>query len=153
MEIEIRKFELQDYDRVSEIMNQVQKLHVNWRPDVYKPTYPLITKEAFDEMLKGDNWYVAVVDGIVAGILEIIVRHIESPSHVTKDILYISTMAVDEAYRGQGIGHKFFDMIKQLKKKKGYDSIELQVNASNEKAYNMYKNYGFTEKSINMELK
>lgn len=27
------------------------------------------------------------------------------------------------------------------------------VNAKNQMAYEMYKNYGFTEKSINMELK
>ena len=36
---------------------------------------------------------------------------------------------------------------------RGYDAIELQVNAKNRLAYEMYKNYGFTEKSINMELK
>lgn len=35
----------------------------------------------------------------------------------------------------------------------GYDAIELQVNAKNRLAYEMYKNYGFTEKSINMEWK
>ena len=31
------------------------------------------------------------------------------------------------------------------------DTIELQVNAKNKRAYEMYRNYGFTEKSINME--
>lgn len=28
-----------------------------------------------------------------------------------------------------------------------------QMNAKNKMAYEMYRNYGFTEKSINMELK
>ena len=42
--------------------------------------------------------------------------------------------------------------MKELKKEKDYDAIELQVNARNKGAYNMYRNYGFTEKSINMEL-
>ena len=42
---------------------------------------------------------------------------------------------------------------KQLKAEKGCDTIELQVNAKNKMAYEMYRNYGFTEKSINMELK
>ena len=46
----------------------------------------------------------------------------------------------------------FFDFLKELKEKKGYDAIELQVNAKNQAAYTMYKNYGFKEKSINMEL-
>ena len=35
---------------------------------------------------------------------------------------------------------------------KNMDGIELQVNARNGAAYEMYKRYGFTEKSINMEL-
>ena len=45
-----------------------------------------------------------------------------------------------------------FDFLKQLKVEKNLDGIELQVNAKNSTAYEMYKNYGFTEKSINMEL-
>ena len=90
---------------------------------------------------------------MVVGVLEIMRRHVESPSQVTKDILFISSMAVDQAYRGNGIGHLFFEKVKQLKEEKGYDAIELQVNAKNRLAYEMYKNYGFTEKSINMELK
>lgn len=124
-----------------------------WRPDVYKPANPLITKEMFEEILESENWYVAETNGIVVGVLELIKRHVESPSQVTKNILFISSMAVDKEYRGKGIGHQFFEKVKQIKEENGYDSIELQVNAKNQMAYEMYKNYGFTEKSINMELK
>ena len=64
--------------------------------------------------------------------MEIAYRHIESPSHVIRDVIFVDSMAIDEHYRGMG--------------------IELQVNAKNSAAYNMYTGYGFTEKSINMEL-
>ena len=47
-------------------------------------------------------------------------------------------------------GWKF--KVKEIKEQKGYDGIELQVNAKNKAAYEMYSKYGFTEKSINMEL-
>ena len=153
MKITIRTLKIQDYDRFSNIMDQVQKLHVDWRPDVYKPASPLITREMFEQILKSNSWYVAEVDGAVAGVLELIHRHVESPAQVTKDILFISTMAVDEKYRGKGIGHQFFEKVKQIREEKSYDTIELQVNAKNKMAYEMYQNYGFTEKSINMELK
>ena len=153
MKITIRTPKIQDYDRFSNIMDQVQKLHVDWRPDVYKPASPLITREIFEQILKSDSWYVAEADGAVAGVLELIHRHVESPAQVTKDILFISTMAVDEKYRGKGIGHQFFEKVKQIREEKSYDTIELQVNAKNKMAYEMYQNYGFTEKSINMELK
>ena len=68
------------------------------------------------------------------------------------DIVFIDTMAVDEPYRGMGVGHLFFEKVKEIKAKKRLDGIELQVNAKNQAAYEMYCNYGFTEKSINMEL-
>ena len=153
MEVIVRLPRLQDYERVSQIMDQVQQLHVEWRPDVYKPASPLITMDMFEAILKDGNWYVAEADGVVVGILELVKRHVESPAQVTKDVLFISTMAIDEKYRGKGIGHLFFEKVKQLKQEKGYDTIELQVNAKNRLAYEMYRKYGFTEKSINMELK
>ena len=108
MKVIIRSPKSEDYDRFSNIMDQVQALHVEWRPDVYKPASPLITREAFEEILKEENWFVAEADGMVVGVLEIMRRHVESPSQVTKDILFISSMAVDQAYRGNGIGHLFF---------------------------------------------
>ena len=153
MEVIVRLPRLQDYERVSKIMDQVQQLHVEWRPDVYKPASPLITMDMFEAILKDENWYVAEADGVVVGVLELMKRHVESPAHVMKDVLFISTMAVDEKYRGKGIGHLFFEKVKRLKQEKGYDTIELQVNAKNRLAYEMYRKYGFTEKSINMELK
>ena len=153
MEVIVRLPRLQDYERVSKIMDQVQQLHVEWRPDVYKPASPLITMDMFEAILKDENWYVAEADGVVVGVLELMKRHVESPAQVMKDVLFISTMAVDEKYRGKGIGHLFFEKVKRLKQEKGYDTIELQVNAKNRLAYELYRKYGFTEKSINMELK
>ena len=42
--------------------------------------------------------------------------------------------------------------LKKMKNSRKMDGIELQVNARNAAAYEMYRKYGFTEKSINMEL-
>ena len=61
-------------------------------------------------------------------------------------------MAVDEKYRRKGIGHAFLAFLKELKHEKGFDGIELQVNAKNESAYKIYSDYGFTNKSVTMEL-
>ncbi len=98
------------------------------------------------------TFFVAEYDENVAGILFIIYRHIENPNQMTRDIIFIDFMAVDEIYRGKGIGHTCFDFLKDLKNQKGYDRIELQVNVKNKTAYKIYSDYGFTNKSINMEL-
>ena len=40
----------------------------------------------------------------------------------------------------------------KIKERKGFDSVDLQVNAKNRDAYEFYKHYGFSEKSVNLEL-
>ena len=144
---------INDYESAIKIISQVQDMHVEWRPDIYKYNNNLIPKEAFEEIVENNTFFVAENENKkIVGVLEIIFRHIKSPAHVTRDVIFIDTMAVDEKYRGLGVGHKMFEFLKTMKKEKDMDGIELQVNAKNRAAYEMYKKYGFTEKSINMEL-
>ena len=152
MNIQIRLAKKTDYESVISIMSQVQDMHVEWRPDIYKHNENLVSQDVFEKMIENDTFYVAENNNSVVGVLEITYRHVESPSHVTRDFIFVDTMAIDENYRGMGIGHKMFDLLKQIKAEKNLDGIELQVNAKNSAAYEMYKKYGFTEKSINMEL-
>lgn len=152
MDFTVRKAVMKDYESVVEIMNQVQQMHVNWRPDIYKWNNSIIPIDKFAKIVEDDTFFVAEADGIVVGIMEIIFRHIETPLHITRDVIFIDSMAVDEKYRGLGIGHLFFDKVKQIKEQKHCDGIELQVNSKNKAAYEMYSKYGFTVKSINMEL-
>ena len=152
MNIQIRLAEKKDYEAVISIMAQVQDMHVEWRPDIYKHNDNLIPKDVFEKMIENDTFYVAESENTVVGVLEITYRHVESPSHVTRDVIFVDSMAIDENYRGMGIGHRMFDFLKQIKAEKNLDGIELQVNARNSAAYEMYRKCGFTEKSINMEL-
>ena len=152
MNVEIRPALETDYEAVMKIISQVQNMHVQWRPDIYRYNEFLFTEDIFENIVKSGTFFVAEINNVVAGVLEITFRHIESPAHVTKDVIFIDTMAIDETYRGKGIGHKMFEFLKNMKIEKNMDGIELQVNARNVAAYEMYKKCGFTEKSINMEL-
>ena len=152
MVINVRKATLKDYKEVLRIMRQVQDMHVAWRPDVYKPNNQLFTKDVFNAALSGDTFYVAECGEKVVGVMGLEYRHIETPAHVTRDLVFIDSMAVDEPYRGMGVGHAFFNLVKEIATQKKADGIELQVNARNKQAYEMYTKYGFTEKSINLEL-
>lgn len=152
MKVRIRIAKKVDYESVSNIMSQVQDMHVEWRPDIYKPNDNLIPEDVFEKIIENGTFYVAEINDMVVGVLEIVFRHIESPAHVTRDVIFIDTMAIDENFRGMGIGHQMFDFLKKKKQEKNLDAIELQVNARNRAAYEMYQKCGFTEKSINMEL-
>ncbi len=152
MEIHIRPAVPEDHGAVAGIIAQVQQMHVDWRPDIYRPNDDLLPLDVFaDECARGLA-FVAECDGQVAGVMEIVYRHIETPAHVTRDIVFVDTMAVDEPFRGKGVGKALFHYLKQLKEEKQLDGIELQVNARNTAALRMYEKCGFTFKSINMEL-
>lgn len=152
MDILIRSARLLEYEKVEALMEQVQQMHIDWRPDIYRHTDAVLPRDAYEQMIKENTLYVGEYEGEPVGVLSVMYRHVESPTQVTRNVIFIDAMVVDEAYRGKGIGHAFFDFLKQRKKEMGYDGIELQVNARNRAAYQMYADYGFTEKSINMEL-
>lgn len=152
MEIQIRSAEIDEYKTVETIMKQAQQLHINWRPDIYKYSEVILPLEIYEQAVNDKTFFVAEYGEHVAGILFIEYRHIENPVQQTRNIIYIDSMAVDEKYRGRGIGHAFFDFLKELKDQTGCAGIELQVNAKNEAARKMYADCGFTEKSITMEL-
>lgn len=56
---------MSDYDSVVRILNQGQALHINWRPDIYKPNDALLPKAVFEEIVKGDTFYIAENEGNV----------------------------------------------------------------------------------------
>lgn len=152
MKIDIRNAQLGEYKTVEAIMKQVQQMHIDWRPDIYKYSETVLPMDIYEQAVKEETFFVAEQEGDVAGIMFIQYRHIESPNQVTRNIIFVDSMAVEEKHRGKGIGHAFFDFLRDLRDQRECDGIELQVNARNKAAYQIYSDYGFTEKSINMEL-
>ena len=61
--------------------------------------------DVFLEKTENGTFFVAESHGKIVGVMDIQFRHIASPAHVTRDILFVDSMAVEENYRGQGIGH------------------------------------------------
>ncbi|MCM1117741.1 MAG: GNAT family N-acetyltransferase [bacterium] len=141
-----------DYASVERIMKQVQAMHVAWRPEIYKEADPILPYDMYLEHLESQQVLVAELAGEVVGLMICLERHISGGPMRERKVLYVDSMAVEERYRGQGIGHQLFDYVRGLCREKEYDSLELQVNARNTAARAMYEKYGFTEKSINMEF-
>lgn len=149
----IRKAQIHDYEQVERIMQQVHRMHVNWRPDIYRNADIVFSKSCFEELCNRDEIILYETEHTVIGIACFKERVIPDDGvKVPKKTLFVDTMAVLEEYRGKGVGHALFDALKEIAKQKNCEGIELQVNAKNENARNMYQSYGFTEKSINMEL-
>lgn len=148
----IRRATEGDYDAVERIMKQVHKMHVDWRPDIYIDTDPVLPYDRYLAHLAEEQILVADLAGETVGLLIYLVRHISGGPVKERDVAFVDSMAVEEKYRGQGIGHELFDALLRLCREQGYDGLELQVNARNAQARVMYEKYGFAEKSVNMEF-
>ncbi len=90
-----------DYEQAERIMQQVHTLHLSWRPDIYKPCAPVLPRPEFLEAVAGQRLLVAETGGKAAGILLYLHRHIESENQVTREVLFIDTLAIDAGYRGR----------------------------------------------------
>ena len=69
MEIYIRNARPDEYKIVETIMKQVQQMHIDWRPDIYKDSETVLPLELYEQAVKDETFYVAEYDGDVAGIL------------------------------------------------------------------------------------
>lgn len=148
----IRNARLEDYKEVEQMMQQVQNLHVTWRPDIYQPIKTVLSIEEYQEMIKDETIIIAEREGKVCAVSTFLERTYQNPTHVKRKVLFVDTMVVDQSHRGQGIGTRMFEYLKNAARVRNCDGIELQVNARNTAAKQMYEKCGFTEKSINMEL-
>ena len=103
MKIHIRNAKPEEYGAVEAIMKQVQQMHIDWRPDIYRYSDTVLPADVFEQAVKDETFFVAEYEGIVAGILFIMYRHIEGPNQVARSVIFIDSMAVDENYRGKGM--------------------------------------------------
>ena len=148
----IRHARPEDLSDVERLLGQVQRLHAGWRPDLYRDREITLSPGAFAEAADRGTMFVAEQDGAVRGYMEIMFRHVENAVQVTRDVLYIDTVVVDEGHRGRGIGRLLLEEARRIRDENGLDGIELQVNAANASALEMYRSFGFTVKTYHMEL-
>ena len=115
--MEIRFAREDELDRVNELRKQVNDLHVEGKPDVFKAGFN-------DELCNHiyDIWndpeqeiVVADADGIICGFA--VVHHIykaENPFMFERDFIDVDEFCVDERFRRQGIATEIITFINLL---------------------------------------
>ena len=61
MDMRIRNATTNDYESVIKIISQVQDMHVEWRPDIYKYNDNLIAKEEFEKIVENNTYFIFVL--------------------------------------------------------------------------------------------
>ena len=144
-----------DIPEIMELLKQVNKVHYDGRPDLFK----LDTKYTVDELegiLEDENSPVFVCVGEDGKILGHGFCIFERPDNtrLLTDILtlYIDDICVDEKARGQHVGTDIYNHILAFAKEKGCYNITLNVWSCNPGAKAFYEKLGLTAYKTGMEM-
>ena len=152
IKMKIELADIEELEEINELAKQVHKIHVKWRPDIYKDVEKVIDKSFFEKLITDKQIYVAKLDNKIVGYLMFMIKEQNNPVMNFKKYLIIDTICVNENYRKKGIGTELLEYAKEIAKK--YDCTDLQLNVSpeNVNAINLYEKFGFTVKGISYSM-
>ena len=142
-----------DRSAVNGLARQVHEMHVSWRPDLFTMPEELFPEELYAEMVKNRELYVAKMGGTVVGFALLRIRVSEGVGRVTRKIMLIDQICVDEALRNHGIGTQMMEEVRVLARAFGCTDLQLGVYPQNDEAVSFYQKCGFMIRSIDMQRK
>lgn len=156
MSLRVRRAVEEDIPRILCLLEQVDMVHHNGRPDLFKGSATKYSAEQLRQLLTDDSTPVFVCtdgDGRVVGHAFCIHRRIIGDNVLT-DIrtLYIDDICVDEAVRGRHIGRALYEHVVAYAREQGCYNITLNVWTCNPAAMRFYEAMGLTPQKIGMEM-
>ena len=145
----------EELSRINELRKQVNDLHINGRPDIFKPGFPAELRDYLYAIWNDPEQEIVVSerDGKVCGFA--VLHHLvkpENPFMHVRDYLDIDEFCVDEACRRQGAAREMMDFIKAYAREKGFSRIELNMWEFNRDALACYEALGFSTYRRYMEM-
>ena len=151
----IRKASTKDIPRIKELLQQVLEIHANIRPDIFIPGTTKYTEKELEDILSDENRpiYVATSeeDTCIGYAFCILKNQPFSSNMVPFKSLFVDDLCVDQNTRGQHIGEKLIDHVKEEAKKMGCYEVTLYVWAGNTSAEKFYEKMGFQTKERQLE--
>ena len=151
----IRKAEKSDIPRILELLVQVDMVHHEGRPDLFKGPATKYDKGELEDIIENESEIIFVFtgeDGNVKGhafcsLVE------QAETHVTRGIktLYIDDICVDENARGRNIGRALFEHAADFARSAGCYNVTLNVWECNGGARRFYEKMGMKAQKTVME--
>lgn len=152
---QVRRAKNKDIPRVLELLVQVDMVHHNGRPDLFKGPVTKYTAGELEEIFAKEDAPVFVcVDESdrVLGHAFTVYKQIVG-NNVLTDVrtLYIDDICVDEAVRGLGVGKALYEHVVAYAREQGFYNVTLNVWACNPGAMKFYEAMGLKPQKIGME--
>lgn len=150
----IRFAQKKDIPKMMDLLSQVDLVHHNGRPDIFK-IGTKYSEEELDGLLQDENRPILVStdeNDVVMGYCFCILQQYVNNSVLT-DIktLYIDDLCVDEALRGRHVGSELYRAALDLARNLGCYNVTLNVWSCNPSALRFYEACGMLPQKIYME--
>ena len=152
----VRRAVEQDIPAILDLLVQVDMVHHNGRPDLFKGPATKYNAGELKRILTDDESPVFVCtddEGLVLGHAFCIFKQILG-DHVLTDIrtLYIDDICVDEKARGMHVGKALYDYVIDFARSSGCYNVTLNVWSCNESAMKFYQKMGMVPQKVGMEI-
>ena len=154
MSISVRRARQGDIPALLALLVQVNMVHHDGRPDLFKAGTKKYTDEELLAIIADDTRpiFVAEEEGEVSGYAFCIFQqYIDNNILTDVKTLYIDDLCVDETKRGMHIGSALYRHVVEYARESGCYNVTLNVWACNENAMKFYQNMGLTPQKIGME--
>ena len=146
--VTIRRATAADSQVLATLVADVQQLHADALPTIYKPVtdLTLFIDDVQNRLLANpDGWvYIAEVAGQAVGYVYVVrEERPETPYTFARSHLLIDQIAVKPAYQGQGYGQALMRAICNLARAEGIAQVTLRVMEFNAAAIGFYQHLGF----------
>ena len=143
-----------DIPKIVELLTQIDLIHHNARPDIFKLGNKYTCLE-IKEIISDTKTPVLVYtddNDVVLGYCFCIYKQLDNDSLLTNiKTLYIDDLCVDENHRGKQIGKSLYDAAVNLAKDNGCYNLTLKVWSFNESATKFYEKCGLKPQKTCME--
>ncbi len=151
----IRRAESGDIPGVMRLLEQVNRIHHEGRPDLFKWPATKFSPAELEEIFRDENRPVFVCadeEGRVLGYAICIHEQILNSS-IRTDVktLHIDDLCVDEAERGRHIGRRLYEHVLDYARGAGCYNVTLNVWSLNPAAMAFYEKCGLKPQKIGME--
>ena len=151
----VRRAEIGDIPAILELLVQVDMVHHNGRPDLFRGPATKYNADELKEIIANEKTPVFVCvneeEKVLGHLFGMFKQELNDSVQTDIKTLYIDDICVDEAARGQGVGRTLYDFIKGFAKKEGCYNITLNVWCCNPDAMKFYENMGLVPQKIGME--
>lgn len=150
-----RKASFSDLPVIMHLLHQVNDVHAAGRPDIFITGHTKYNEDEVKKIISDPSTPVFILsdedDKALAYCFCLVQDHTGDPHLQQFKSLYIDDLCVDEKCRGNHLGSKLYEYVREWAKENGFYNITLNVWSCNPSAIRFYESMGLVPQKTTLE--